>query len=221
MTVFSRQNLFEELQKPLFWASSAEQLRNAAELIIHEEEEKELTYYKAYQEAAEAAQATMAATGEIASAEIRAVAPNYTPAQLLYAFAFENLLKGLAIANRRELIGRDKLKREICTHDLLKLLDLAGLSLSQQERDVLSALTELGKWAGRYPVALTAEDQSRTLPMGLPAPSLLDWGSQHPIVRRLFGDFAADLENRLGQVRARFGIVVVFPPGQHPSAEQQ
>ena len=87
------------------------------------------------------------------SAEINAVAPNYPPAQLMYAYAIENVLKGLIVLRRSELIQECKLNDELVTHDLIEFAEMADFTVFVQERPILAALSQLSYWAGRYPVA--------------------------------------------------------------------
>src|SRR5262249_58181812 len=88
-------------------------------------------------------------------AEIKAIAPNYPPAQLLYAYAIENVLKGLIVSKRPDLIQERKLDDELKNHDLNELAEKAEVTVDERdERPVLEALSKLSIWAGRYPVAL-------------------------------------------------------------------
>src|SRR5205823_1992331 len=91
--------LFKSAQQPVAWLLSAERLCDAAEAILERELPNEVPYFEARAEAEREAATRAYSEGEDAGvAEIRAAPPNYPPAQLLYAYAIENVLKGLAVA---------------------------------------------------------------------------------------------------------------------------
>src|SRR5688572_7898914 len=66
-------------------------------------------------------------------AEIPARVPNYAPAYVLYAYAIENVLKGLIVANEPALINGDKLDKVLKDHDLRALAKRAGFTVHVQE----------------------------------------------------------------------------------------
>jgi hypothetical protein len=80
-----------------------------------------VTYFTAYSEAQQEAAAAGSSSKDGGYAEIRAMSPNYPPGQLLYAYAIENVLKGLIIANRPRLVEERELNAELKTHDLIAL----------------------------------------------------------------------------------------------------
>lgn len=200
-------DMFKAAQRPVAWLLSAERLRDAAETILRHEAEKDIPYFRAHADAVQQATAEAYSEGQNAGvAEIRAMAPNYPPAQLLYAYAIENVLKGLIVANRPRLIEERELNGELKSHDLLKLADKASFAVHVQEKPVLQALSKLSVWAGRYPVA-----RSRKEYVGTPnADEMLDYGSAHPVMKSFFERARKELENHLQQpLESRFGSVVV------------
>lgn len=200
-------DMFKAAQRPVAWLLSAERLRDAAEIILRHEVEKEIPYFRAHADAVHQATAEAYSEGhDTGVSEIQAVAPNYPPAQLLYAYAIENVLKGLIIASRPRLIEERELNGELKSHDLLKLADKASFAVHVQEKPILLALSKLSIWAGRYPVA-----RSRKEYVGTPnADELLDYGSAHPVMRAFFERARKELENQLPQpLGHRFGSVVV------------
>lgn len=74
---------------------------------------------------------------------------------MLWGFALENLAKGLIVAKKSGSISRAKdgeLKtRWIQSHELKKLMKRAGVALSNEEKDLLSLLSQVTIWGGRYP----------------------------------------------------------------------
>jgi hypothetical protein len=99
---FAKQ-VFKAAQSSAAWLSSAERLRDAAEAIREHEHPNEIRFVEAYADASQKATTEAYSEGNDSGvAEIKAVPPNYPPAQLLYAYAIENALKGLVIASKSE-----------------------------------------------------------------------------------------------------------------------
>lgn len=209
---FSKEQ-FKAAQQPFAWLLSAEHLRDAAEAILKHELSAEVPYFRAYSEAEKVAVTEAYSEGNDAgSAFIKAMPPNYPPAQLLYAYAIENVLKGLIVVQLPHLIEDRELSGELKSHNLLKLAAKANFTVHQQERDVLEALSQLSIWAGRYPVAQTRREyiQGRSNPH-----ELLDYGAAHPVMRLFFERAYKELENKLPKpLGSRFGsLVVLRKPG--------
>ncbi len=197
---------FKAGQQPAAWLRSAGRLRDAAEVILKQELPAEVSYSQALKIADDEAVAESVRndTG-VGDAEIKAIAPNYPPAQLLYAYAIENVLKGLIVFKRPDLIQEHELHGELKTHDLNKLAKKAKVTVDQQsERPVLEALTHLSKWAGRYPIAPGPS-------VDTPNPNAwLDYGSAHPIMRTFFDRAYRELESGVPEQIPRFEKVIVF-----------
>jgi hypothetical protein len=184
---------FKAGQQPAAWLRSAGRLRDAAEVILKQELPAEVSYSQALEIA-----------DEEAVADIKAIAPNYPPAQLLYAYAIENVLKGLMVFKRPDLIQEHELHGELKTHDLNELAKKAKVTVEQRERPVLKALTNLSTWAGRYPIARGPSDET-------PNPNAwLDYGSAHPIMRTFFKRAYNELESAVPEQIPRFEKRVVF-----------
>jgi len=167
-------------QAPWMWWSKARLLRGAAELIMCAQEAK----IQSYVAAAKIAEEKAAIEGW---AEIEADCPDFLTPMMLYAFAIENLLKGLIIAKDPSRISMTKLNPAITEHDLLKLADLAGMRIGDgMERVVLKILSEIGIWAGRYPTATRVNHQETVFPLGVPTNRAINWGTAHDSVREFF-----------------------------------
>jgi hypothetical protein len=201
---FAKQN-FKAGQQPAAWLRSAGRLRDAAEVILNHELPAETSYSHAAKIAEEEAVAVSVRDGTDAGvAEIKATAPNYPPAQLLYAYAIENVLKGLIVFKRPGLIQEDELHGELQTHDLNELAKKAKVTVEQHERRLLEALTYLSISAGRYPIRLRPS-------VDTPNPNaLLGYGSAHPIMRTFFERAYKELESGVPEQIPRFESVVVF-----------
>lgn len=200
------QKVYRAAQNPANWLLSAERLRDAAEAILKAEVVKEVPYFRAHDEATQEA-LSIACTGSNKSghAEIKCDPPNYPPAQLLYAYAIENVLKGLIAANDPTVVDENKFSARLKGHDLIKLTADAGETVHVEERPILEALSDLSMWAGRYPVALRKEDY-----IGKEnANAMLDYGSRNVIMRRFFDRVHAKLEAKLSRAPSRYEAVVV------------
>ena len=200
-------SFYKAAQSPVGWLLSAERLQEAAEVILRHEQQFEVPYFRAHEEATQQA-VTIAYTGinQSGYAEIQSRPPNYPPAQLLYAYAIENVLKGLIVASEPALIDENRLNKALKSHDLLSLSETAGIQAFVQEEQVLRALSELSVWAGRYPVGVRRTDNFG----GQNSDELLDWGSQNHLMRTFFTRTAAELRSKVGPRRHGFGGVVVF-----------
>jgi hypothetical protein len=122
----------------------------------------------------------------------------------MYAYAIENVLKGLIVLKRPGFIQEHELHGELKTHDLNELAKKAKVTVEQNERAVLEALTHLSISAGRYPIALEPS-------VDTPNPNaLLGYGSAHPIMRTFFERAFKELESRVPEQIPRFEAVVVF-----------
>jgi hypothetical protein len=86
------------------------------------------------------------------------------------------------------------------------LAEKAGFAIHAEEVSVLKALSQLSLCAGRYPVARTQREYT-----GTPnSDELLDYGSAHPVMRRLFERAHKDLEGRLPEpTGSKFGYLFV------------
>jgi hypothetical protein len=203
-----KEDTFKAAQSPVMWLLTAERLRDGAEAILTVEQEFEILYFQAHDAATQKAMAIAYSEGNDSGvAEIEARAPNYPAAQLLYAYALENLLKGIWIAKDPSLISRKRLNRKLSSHDLIELAQQADFKLHVQEIQVAQALSKLSIWAGRYPVTLLEAEFASTPN----ADELLDYGSRHPIVKAVYARGHAELTALLPKpISNRHGAIVVF-----------
>lgn len=75
---------------------------------------------------------------------------------LLAGYALENCLKGLIVAQVPGRIRGDKLSEDVKGHDLCKLAETGGVSLSPDERELLELISRHIVW-GKYPVPTQLE----------------------------------------------------------------
>ena len=73
---------------------------------------------------------------------------------MLAGFAIENLCKGylagLLGPRERDKVRAGKLPKRLKTHDILKLVRSTGITISEQEKDLLDRIGDTN-WRGRYP----------------------------------------------------------------------
>jgi hypothetical protein len=208
-------SVYKSGQAPTAWLNSAEQLRHAAEIILVDQMSREVPYFQAVDVASrEALGLAIAAVDGTATVEITEPSPNYLPAQLLYAFALENLLKAILCSKNPGWMNENKVSRKLRTHRLADLANEAGIQVFSQETSVVNALSDIAEWVGRYPVALDVEKHvSGTIPLGINPDALLDWGSAHPVMRRLYDRLHELLLKSLPSPPVRsFGSVTTIRP---------
>ena len=80
---------------------------------------------------------------------------------MLAGFAIENLCKGY-LADRlspqeREKVQAGVLPKSLTGHDILKLVQQIGMTVSDAEKHLLNRITEAVFWRGRYPSATSHE----------------------------------------------------------------
>jgi hypothetical protein len=204
------EDVFKAGQSPFNWLSSAERLQAAADVILEREEAGAPAYFSALEAATrEAFDKSYSSIDQMGSAEVRCEPPNYLPAQLLYAFALENLFKGIMVANDTTLADETKLRGELKSHALDMLAAKAGFALSPEGQSLLKTLSEIAIWAGRYPVASKLVDHTSP-PMSDPH-DLLNFGRQHPMLRSVFQRAKETLVSKIPHETKLFGLVVALP----------
>ena len=140
---------------PIAWRLTAESLLRAARVLVPMMEEDSRAAFDPATEHPE-----------------HPVGPVY---MMLAGFAVENLTKALIIEKDASPVTKGGALVLLKTHDLIDLLDQAGLTLSE-EAWYLAERLEAFLWAGRYATATNVEAQlPRTHPQG-------GWGSLTHIV---------------------------------------
>lgn len=80
---------------------------------------------------------------------------------MLLGLSFENLLKGIVVAQRGSAGKAGLVDGDLTTHrmhDLVALLDQASVPISTKELAILTQLERYVVWAGRYPLPKRQED---------------------------------------------------------------
>lgn len=101
---------------------------------------------------------------------------------MLAGFAVENALKAVRVEQKQAGVTKTKpgavgIAKDLLTHDLRRLAREAGLSLSSAEGDLLERLQAYFVWAGRYPVAATAQGQAAVQVI---------WGTDQAVIAGFF-----------------------------------
>jgi hypothetical protein len=76
---------------------------------------------------------------------------------MLAGFALENLAKALYVLTRRPKVDGE-LPRDLCGHDIKKVLSRAGVTLTPHEEALAAKLSEAAIWSGRYSAPTKAKD---------------------------------------------------------------
>jgi hypothetical protein len=73
---------------------------------------------------------------------------------LLLGFAMENAIKGLFICENPQFVdGEEGVNAKVFTHNLIKLGEgINGLKFTEHEKQILSRLTKVISFSGRYPI---------------------------------------------------------------------
>ena len=158
------QSLFDSSMKHLGWWDSATQLWHAAFVILEKSADAQPTVKRLFRR-----------PGGALSPEENARFEEFNLHKVglfLVALAIENLLKGLwagrnqgRIENVKNL-GTDL--GELKQHKLGDLADLAGMTLSSDEKTLLTDLTKVIVWYGRYPAPLKVEEYGDMMTNGVP-----------------------------------------------------
>lgn len=80
------------------------------------------------------------------------------PALMLAGYALENILKGILVRDDPDepFDNRGRFKHK--SHDLVELAEGAGVSLDDEEKELLEILTHTTVSGGRYPIPLQASE---------------------------------------------------------------
>jgi hypothetical protein len=86
---------------------------------------------------------------------------------LLAGLAIENLAKARIVSSHPSPTKADRLEKDLKSHDLINLVERAGITPSEDESYLLERLEVFVTWAGRYPISSTFKDYlPRTAPQG-------------------------------------------------------
>lgn len=140
------------IREPFTWFMAAESLKRAAIAVLAQAKSDELA-------------STAASVGNSVPAPTR---PVYL---MLIGFMFENLIKGLRIrrlVTEAPTISTDEIGSRIFSHSLRRLYgEVIDSGPNDAEADLLTRLEDFVRWAGRYPVARSSnENRPRELPNG-------------------------------------------------------
>lgn len=164
-------SVFQARCKPSAWLATARFLHEAAEILFDSQKNR-----------ADLLRKVLRGEKQVDCVEF----PNYRPAEMLFGFSLECLVKGLLVQKCPALINSESLSNDIKSHKLASLATQAGLKLSEKEHRVLLHLTKITEWAGRYPIPLNYSGIVPKNATGCPDPAGLQWGRDHKIMRHLY-----------------------------------
>lgn len=134
---------FVEDAAPEFWYTYAHELADAADAIFRKSKSQFVGYIYKNKDGS-----TTQTRRPLVS----------RPVLLLYGLSIENLLKGLLISEKPELLQGGKLSKHLQGHDLVKLCRrLESIQFDDSELKLLELLSDVVPYHGRYPVPRGAE----------------------------------------------------------------
>lgn len=134
---------YDEAGRPLHWMSKAQQLHRAAG-VLFETIEKDFV--------------KLGQLSSLLTDDPNAQLPPHEPYLLqifvfLSALSVENLLKGILVRGKPELVSKGKLRGNMITkHSLPLLARESGVTLSKEQQEFLEVGTAAIEYWGRYPV---------------------------------------------------------------------
>lgn len=135
---------FIEQASPEFWYSYARELADTAEEIYKKLKDQCIAYSINHADGANETYGRPLVS---------------RPVLLMHGLSFENLIKGLLISEEPTLLNGGKLSKHLLGHDLVKLTDrLRTVQLNSEERNILTLLSDVVPYHGRYPVPRAAQD---------------------------------------------------------------
>jgi hypothetical protein len=201
------QNNFEFYQRPEHWFRQAVDLHETALNLS-----LSLRAWAEHYEAALRAAHLSLETSEHETAEVECEEPNLLPAYLLHGYAIENAFKAVLIYREPSLIRPKDLAKKIRTHDLVKLADHAGITLTVEEAGFLQWLSEVILWKGRYNVPIEARKLGHFYALDhLAGETLVE---NLKIIDAIFGRAAQLLPADATRRVQGFNVVVRVPPDE-------
>jgi hypothetical protein len=170
----------------MYWHTTAQRLRAAAKVI-----QREIEAGLDHIEASRYEDGSTIAAEQIPGLQL------WPAFGLLAAFALENLLKGILVWRRPELVLETRLDRSLTTHKLVPLARRAGFTLDPFDAYFLEAATEYSTWAGKYHT-----------PKESPGPTFTLASSDANFVAfdRLYSNFEAEL-SKAGRPRVVYKVI--------------
>jgi hypothetical protein len=200
--VGSVKNQHVERLHPKYWLGAARSLRYSADVLFEHERPLAETLHAV-------------AIGDRDRSQLTRW-PNLAGARILYAFAFENLLKGIVIGRKPEIrdpamwgatdeedkvLRAQREKRGLAawmTHDMRNLVALSGISLPDSYVRLLWLFERQAVWRGRYPTALSSPNTVRRDEQGVPDSILHPDLNDPQLVHEVFDFLAGELERLAG-----------------------
>lgn len=179
-------------------------MQNAAERLIKAAQGLEPNYNEAYRVALQ----QLDAGAE--TAEIQAETPRYLPGLLLYAYAIENLFKGLMAANNPEKLSESD--SNFFKGHISKVAEKSGVTVSEEQGKLIKRLEDIVMWMGRYPLPLTRKNQDF---LGVAPESIIDAYRDVDVARETFDELKKQLITVTGRDPKQFDLLVQLSDGDY------
>lgn len=144
---------FRHFQNWQYWRTTAFRLRDSAHALFKFYAPNMMKEEMSYNEACNVL------TGK-KKAVFRAYPHDSSSVVLLYGASLENIFKAVVVFQNQNSLNLKRLPKSVLSHDLEKLAKTAGMSVSQNEIELLNWVAELVVWRGRYPVPVTSHSMS-------------------------------------------------------------
>jgi hypothetical protein len=169
--------MYKAWQAPAQWFIAAQELAASAEGLVAAADALKPAYDQAYRVA------LAELDGGAAQAEVKAVRPRYLPPFLLYAYAIENMLKGLLAAKHPDRMDEET-SEAFKGHVSSEFARRAGFVPDDGQARLLDRLHSVVRWIGRYPVALKIGEHGNVY---AGRDDAIDPPTDIPAIRRLYG----------------------------------
>jgi hypothetical protein len=190
--------IYKAWQAPVQWLITAQELASSAEELVAAADALKPAYDRAH------SAALRELTEGAVQAEVKAMRPRYLPAVLLYAYAIENLLKGLLAAKDPDKMSEET-SRAFQGHVSSRFARLAGFTPDREQARLLDRLEPVVMWIGRYPVALTLAGHSNVY---AGRDDAIDPGADIRAVRQLYSGLFAALKKKTGHDMPSYDVVI-------------
>jgi hypothetical protein len=197
--------IYKAWQAPAQWFVAAQVLAASAEVLVAAADALTPAYDRAYRVAL--AELDRGA----AEAEVKAMRPRYLPPVLLYAYAIENLLKGLLAAKRPDAMG-EQTSEAFKGHVSSNFARRAGFAPDDGQARLLDRLHSVVRWIGRYPVALKVGEHGNVY---AGRDDAIDPPKDIPAIRLLYGVLFDALKAQIPYEMPGHDIVVKVGDQEH------
>lgn len=132
------QQQFVEKAAPEYWYSYAHELADTADFVYQKQKASWIAYEETDVEGVTSCRGRPAIS---------------RPVLLMYGLSLENLIKGILVSEKPDLLNGGQLHKSLLSHDLRKLIgNVSAIKVSDADMKLLSLLSDVVPYYGRYPV---------------------------------------------------------------------